>query len=111
MSLNKKGNFSYLNERVNWVRLDAVMTAKVERISNSVARVYLVDNNDAQVAVPDNVTMMDEDGNVVAPLNQDLFITWMVSYTLTLNGQVVMRVDNERQQSIMAPPGAAYGVD
>ncbi|PNW70768.1 hypothetical protein CHLRE_17g733550v5 [Chlamydomonas reinhardtii] len=111
MSLNNKGSFSYLNDDVNWIRLDAVTTAKVERISNSVARVYLVDNNNVQVAVPNNVTMMDEVGNVVAPFMQNFMITWVETYTLTLNGQVVMRINNQKEQSIWGRPDAAHGVD
>ncbi|KAG2451914.1 hypothetical protein HYH02_003689 [Chlamydomonas schloesseri] len=111
MSLNQKGTFSYLDDDVHWVRLDAVTTARLERINNSVARVYLVDNDNVQVAVPNNLTMTDQAGNVVAPYMQNFLITWVESYTLTLNGQVVMRINNGRQQSILARPDAAHGVD
>eukprot|EP00198_Chlamydomonas_reinhardtii_P003596 XP_001692932.1 predicted protein [Chlamydomonas reinhardtii] len=54
---------------------------------------------------------MDEVGNVVAPFMQNFMITWVETYTLTLNGQVVMRINNQKEQSIWGRPDAAHGVD
>ncbi|PNH02828.1 hypothetical protein TSOC_011152 [Tetrabaena socialis] len=100
MALNVKGSFSYLNQDVNWVRLDVNLTAKVERVNNNVARVagkHGYDRFGGQSCPP--------------PFMANFMITWADSYTLTFNGQVVLRLNNQKQQAILALPNAEHGVE
>ena len=110
MSFNKKGSFSYLDDNVNYVVINPDLTARIERVHNSVARVYVVDSNGVQQPIPQHITLVDEANAVVPPFQNNFFITWVASYTLLVNGQPFMRLNNQKQQSIFAPPDAASGV-
>ncbi|KAG2483478.1 hypothetical protein HYH03_017660 [Edaphochlamys debaryana] len=111
MALNKKATFSYLDQNVNWVRLDGNFIVKVERLNNHVARVYLVDNANAQQQVPANMAMTDSEGNRFPPYKDNFMITWADSYTLTFNGQVVLRLNNQKEQAFLALPNAEHGIE
>ena len=54
--LSKKGNFRYNDDDVNYLALDDRLTIKMERITNDVARVYVVDAQNVQQPFPANVT-------------------------------------------------------
>ncbi|PNH10898.1 hypothetical protein TSOC_002295 [Tetrabaena socialis] len=106
--MDTKGSFSYHDDNVHWI--DANTTAKVERVSNSIARVYLVDNANVQIPVPNNMKMTDQGGNICPPFMNNFMVCWMDTYTLSLNGQVVLGLSNQKHQSLSAPPDAAHGV-
>ena len=54
-ALMQKGSFSYLQDDVHFVRLDAETMIRIERLHDTIARVYLVDNNQVQQAVPNHI--------------------------------------------------------
>lgn len=108
--LSKKGSFSYKQDNVNYLVLDENTTIKIERINNNVARVYLVDAQQVQQPIPPHVTMTDSAGGVVAPFLNNFLITWVDSYTLAVNGQPHMVLNNQKQQSIRGPADAASGL-
>lgn len=82
----------------------------MERVNNNVARVYLVDQQQAQVPIPPHVAMQDSAGNAMPPFLHNFMITWADSFTLTVDGQPFMRLDQQRQQSIEAPSDRSSGV-
>lgn len=110
MVLVKKGSFSYRQDNVNYLALDDKLTIRIERINNNVARVYLVDGQQVQQPVPAYVGMTNGAGAAVPPLQNAFFITWFDSYVLSVNGQPYMTLNNQKQQSIDGPAGAASGV-
>ena len=110
MALSRKGSFSYLHDNVNYVQLDPNLTARIERINNNVARLYLVVNNAVQQPVPAHITVTDGGGQQVPPFMNNFLITWVDSYTVHVNGNVFIRLNNQKQQSISAPASAASGL-
>ena len=86
------------------------LTIRFERINNNVARVYFVDQFQAQQAVPANITMQDGSGAVVAPFLNNFLVSWGVSFTLLLNNHPYMYLNQEKQQSIMGPAEAQSGI-
>ena len=74
------------------------------------ARVYLVNDQQALQPIPAAIGMMDGAGVAVPPFQNAFFITWADSYTLSVNGQPCMTRNNQKQQSIDGPADAASGV-
>ena len=109
MVLMKKGIFSYREHDVNYLVLNDKLTTRIERITNDVARVYLVDGQQVQQPVPANVGMTDGAGAAVPPFQNAFFVTWSTSYTLTVDGQPYMHLNNQKQQSIEGRADAASG--
>eukprot|EP00611_Tribonema_gayanum_P028451 TRINITY_DN731_c0_g2_i8.p1 TRINITY_DN731_c0_g2~~TRINITY_DN731_c0_g2_i8.p1 ORF type:complete len:115 (+),score=15.45 TRINITY_DN731_c0_g2_i8:227-571(+) len=110
MALSKKACFSYLQDNVNLVVIDEHLTVRIERINNNVARLYLVGPNNVQVDVPPHVQVVDQAGAQIAPFMQNFLITWVDSYVMTVNGQVFLKLSNQKQQSLSAPNHAPSGL-
>ena len=108
--LSRKGVFSYKHDDANYLALDDHLSIRIERITNDVARVYLVDPQSVQQPVPANVTMASATGGAFPPYRNNFFVTWFNSYTLYADGQAHMVLNNQKQQEIRGPPGAASGV-
>lgn len=103
LDMKGKGTFSYQNDERNYVRLDDETRIFIERINTNVARVYLVNNNEEQVPLRSDITMVDADGEINPPFNDTFFITWADSYTLRVNDEPFMRLCRHKQQGVMAP--------
>ena len=108
--LSKKVSLSYKHDNVSYLVLVNDLTIKIKRINNDVARVYFVDGQQVQQPIPANVVMTDAAGIAVAPFKDNYLITWFDSYTLLLDGQPYMVIDNPKQQAIYGPANAASGV-
>ena len=65
--MNTKGSFSYENDNVHYMELDASLTIRIEKINLNVARVYLVDAGQVQQPMPPHVTMQTATGHPSAP--------------------------------------------
>eukprot|EP00611_Tribonema_gayanum_P028837 TRINITY_DN7534_c0_g1_i1.p2 TRINITY_DN7534_c0_g1~~TRINITY_DN7534_c0_g1_i1.p2 ORF type:complete len:112 (+),score=27.64 TRINITY_DN7534_c0_g1_i1:197-532(+) len=109
MALSEKGNFSYLRDDVNFVVIDGNLTARIERINNDVARLYIVGTNNVQVPVPPHIQLVNETGAQIAPFMDNFLIIWIGSYALTVNGQIFLKLGNQRQQLLSAPDHAPSG--
>lgn len=110
-ALSYKGSFSFREDNVNWVRLDDQRRIRIERISNDVARVYLVDEAGNQLPMPGDLTMADETGGQVAVVADAFFIAWVGSYSIRRGGVTVMDLTQQKQHSIKALAAMEHGVD
>ena len=108
--LVRKGSFSYKQDNANYLELDDHLIIRMERIDDIVARVYLVDAHNVQQPIPANVTMARAAGDAVPHFLNNFLISWVDSYTLYVNGQTHMVLNNQKQQAISGPPDAASGV-
>ncbi|BDA47680.1 hypothetical protein COCOBI_10-5310 [Coccomyxa sp. Obi] len=105
-----KGSFSYTQNNVNFMDLDNGLTIRIECIDEEIARVYLVDAHGVQQPIPANITMINAAGHVLPIVNDMFLITWINSYTLSVNGQPRMVLNNQKQQAINGPLHALSGV-
>jgi len=71
-----------------------------------VARVYFVDDKNAQIPIPDGFQVQDNsNGDIpVLPLRDQFFLGWTDNYSLLFNGTFVIRLSNQRQWEIQGPP-------
>lgn len=110
MVLSKKGNFSYLQDNVNYVEIDGQLTLRIERINDNIARLFLVDHLGVQQPFPNRIRVTNLVGHVQAPFLNNVLITWVDSYTVTVDDEVFMRLNNQKQQSISALSNAPSGI-
>ena len=108
--LTEKGVFSYRQDGVRFLDLTDNLKINVERLDGNIARVYVVDAQHAQQPIPSNVAMRNAAGAKVARLDDNFFVSWVDSYTLTVNGQPHMTLNNQKEQAISGPYHAASGV-
>ena len=52
--------------------------------------------------------MADKVGANVQPHNNEFLYVFADSYTVSVNGAVIMRLDQQKQHSIMAPRGVTH---
>jgi hypothetical protein len=110
MVLTKKGSFSYSQDIVNYLTITDELVIRIERVDENIARVFLVDAQGVQAPIPAHITMTNSAGNPTPSLFNNFFITWVDSYTLAVNGQPHMLLNNQKQQSISGPSNAASGL-
>ena len=109
-ALCEKGTFSYGQDNENYVVIDQHFTARLARLNDNVARLYLVDGADVQQQIPQHITLTDETGANVPPFINNFVITWTSSYTLWVHGHEHLELNNQKQQSIMGVAEAASGI-
>ena len=110
MALCEKGNFSYKQDNENYVVIDQHLTARVARLINNVARLYLVDSTTVQQPIPQHITLTDETGANVPPFLNSFLITWTSTYTLWVHGHEHLVLNNQKQHSIRGIAEAASGI-
>jgi hypothetical protein len=99
--MSHKGSFSYHQDTVNYVRISPKVTVHVARIDSNVARLYMVGNDNAVMAVPTNVHL--EQGGARVPVFHDSFmITWANDYHLYLEDSCVLTLENQEHQALTA---------
>jgi len=110
MVLNKQGSFSYSQGNVNYLNITDEQVIRIERVDENIARVFLVDAHGVQGPIPPHITMTNSAGNPTPALFNNFFITWVDSYTLAVNGQPHMVLNNQKQQTISGPSDVASGL-
>ena len=110
MALCEKGIFSYEQDNENYVVIDQYLTARVARLNNNVARLYLVEGTNVQQPIPQHIMLTDETGANVPPFLNNFLITRTSTYTLWVSGQKHLVLNNQKQQSIRGVAGAASGI-
>jgi hypothetical protein len=105
-----KGAASLHNPNINVLKnVYGGLDLRVERINQNIGRVYVVDQNGNAQQLPINaqgnpvITMADRVNANVAPHNNEFLYVYADSYTVSVNGSVVMRLDQQKQHTIMAP--------
>lgn len=107
--MDTKGIFSYTEDKVHHLELDGNLGIRIEQENLHVARVYLVDQQQVKQPVPPHITMETTAGDPIPPYRDIFYVTWIDGYTLFVNGQPYMLLNQQKQHAIMGPVGAAYG--
>ena len=109
---DQKGNVQLqtrVKSNVNYMIIDDDLSIRIECINNNVARVFLVNTASVLQPIPQPIRMTEAGGDVVIPNHNEFLISWVGTYTLYLNGQPYMILNNQREQSISGPAEAASG--
>ena len=75
---------------------------------HNIGRVYVVDQGGNMQPLPVNaqgqpiITMVDRAGAAVAPHNNEFLYIYGDSFVVSVNGITVMRLDQQKQHSLMA---------
>lgn len=99
-----------MQDNINYIRMGDDLLVRIERMNGGVAKVYFVNNQSVQQSIPAYVTMVDGAGVQLQPFMDFFFITWADSYTLLREGELFMKLSQQKQQTIMAPQDAASGI-
>jgi hypothetical protein len=105
-----KGFASLHNGNINVLRnVHGNIDMRIERVNQNIGRVYVVDQQGNAQPLPTNaqglpiITMADRVNAPVQPHNNEFLYIFGDSFTVSVNGNVVMRLDPQKQHSIMAP--------
>lgn len=102
-----KGVASLMNNDVN-VLVDVYncFDLHIRRLNQNIGCMYLADKDGNKQKLPiDNrnkhiLTLVDRTGRTVRPHNDELLYTFLDSYSVLLNGKIVLTLDLNRQHSI-----------
>jgi hypothetical protein len=111
VAMSHKGAFSYLQGNVNYINVtdDGHLRVHIERVTNNVARVFVVDQANVQQDLPANMTM-EEDGQAMAAFGNQYMITWAAKYKLRMGAEVVLEMGTKKEQWLTGPATRASGV-
>ncbi len=105
-----KGSASLHNANINVLKnIYNGLDMRIERINQNIGRVYVVDQNGNAQQLPANaqgqpvITMADKVNANVQPHNNEFLYIYADSYTVSVNGNVIMQLDQQKQHSIRAP--------
>ena len=77
---------------------------RLERVGFSIARLYFINNEQAEINIPANLLVVDQtNGNAqVQPLlsNQYFVLAWSVNYAVIYDGVSIMGLTNQRQWAV-----------
>ncbi|CAG8490273.1 7643_t:CDS:2 [Scutellospora calospora] len=95
------GTFSYINGKTYIITIDNNTKMRISSLNTDIARVYFFNNNNVQVPVPNGMVMHDDVNNYnLRHFRGEYHISWIYSYTLFWNGNVVVRLYNQKQQAV-----------
>jgi len=117
--MTMRGSMSYFNDNhyvfypPGTIVFDAnVVRATLERINDSVARIYFTDGDNNTLDVPEAATLVEiagigEDGNgrlmPVAAYRNEFMITYIGAYVMRWNGVIWFSMDLKREQAVRVP--------
>jgi hypothetical protein len=96
------GVFSYKKDSERVIRVHELWKVKIERLDINVARLVFLNNEDEEQAdVPKNFALRDATTTAdVGRFGNSFFIVWNNSYVLSNAEDIVLHIDNQRQQAI-----------
>lgn len=104
-----KGSASLSNHDINVLKnIHESLDLRIERVNQNVGRVYVVDQggNSQPLPLQPNgqpvITMADRAGMDVAAHNNEFLYVYGDSFTVAVNGITVVRLDMQKQHSVMA---------
>jgi hypothetical protein len=101
MQMVYKGNVSYKNDDVNYVRVNPAVEAKIARLDPNIAQLSFVDNAGNDIAIPVGMLLvLQASGAPAARVGNVFFMTWVDNYVLLVNGVEMCRFENQKQQAI-----------
>jgi hypothetical protein len=103
-------SFSFLKDNVSFVQIDNKLQLRIERINDNIARIFLVDHLGVQQPFTNRIRVTNMVGHVQAPFLNNILITWVDSYTVSVDGEVFMCLNNPKQLFISAPSEGPSGI-
>ena len=104
-----KGSASLTNRNINVLKhVIGELDIRVEAINHNIGRVYVVDQGGNMQPLPVDaqgqplITMVDRAGVPIAPHNNEFLYIYGDSFVVSVNGEPVMRLDQQKQHSLMA---------
>ena len=107
ISNEMKGTFSFKDDNVLETLLDNGVLLRVERCGFAIARVYFVDDGFVGVNIPAGLVIYDDTNNGIVrkfPNRPEFCLAWSDSYTITLNGVLIIQLNTQRQWSVRSGP-------
>ncbi len=104
-----KSSVSLSNHNINVIKnIYKDLDLRIERVNQNVGRVYVVDQggNSQPLPIQPNgqpvITMADRAGVDVAAYNNEFLYMFGDSFTVSVNGNTVVRLDMQKQHSLVA---------
>jgi hypothetical protein len=104
-----KSSVSLSNHDINVLKnIYKDLDLRIQRVNQNVGRVYVVDQggNSQPLPIQPNgqpvITMADRAGVGVAAYNNEFLYVFGDSFTVSVNGNTVVRLDMQKQHSLMA---------
>ncbi len=104
-----KGCASLTNNNINILKnVYNACDLRIESINQNVGKIYIVDQGGNKQPLPNGpngpvFTMTDRGGAPVAPYNDEFLYIYADSFTVFVNGQAVLKLDQQKQHSMHAP--------
>jgi hypothetical protein len=99
-----KGSASLHNNNIDVIKnVSGNLDLRIDRVNANIGRVYVVDQNGNAQPMPGNITMLDKAGGAVLAHNNEFLYIYADSYSVLVNNQVIVRLDQQKQHSLMAP--------
>ena len=96
------GTLSYLTPSEHRVRVENGLSVKILRINEDVARVFFVDAAAEEQRIPDGDVFQDlTTGDIVESYDKAWLISWTGSYELRLGDELMLSIQNQREQVVL----------
>lgn len=107
-------DFSFKNDKILQLKIDDNVFIRIERVGFAVARLYFVDEGNAEINIPDTLVVLDQTHGDIAvqPLlnNQYFVLAWSDNYSVVYHDETVMGLANQRQWAVTGPRAAQVQV-
>ena len=101
----QKCTFSFRYDDVHMTEIADGINLSMQRIGPAVARVYFIDDTNAEVDIPVGIYVHDNTNDVVVnAVGKSFYLGWTDNYTIRFENVVVIDLLNHRQWAICAPP-------
>ncbi|RIA91451.1 hypothetical protein C1645_875432 [Glomus cerebriforme] len=100
-----RGSFSYFNNKIYVMVIDNNTELRIESLAGGTSRLYFEDMNGNEVAAPNGFVIADDQGIPVQGFigiggTPSFFLTWITSYTLSINGRRFASLTTQKQQAV-----------
>eukprot|EP01041_Mallomonas_annulata_P009272 gene9272-19247_t len=100
VNVSFKCSFSFEKENIRQILIDDTVFMRLERVDPAVARLHFVDAEAVEVDIPEGIIVHDNTNNIQTQptfLGAQFFVLcWSDNYTITLNGETVLDLSNQR---------------
>jgi hypothetical protein len=105
-----EGSLSFKNDKILSTKIGDNVHLRLERVGFAIARLYFVDEGNAEIEIPDGLRVIDNTHNnvLVDRLldNQYYVLAWSDNYSIELNNATILGLSSQRQWSISGPRAA-----
>jgi hypothetical protein len=103
------GSVSYKNNKINDIEINKNIIARIEMLSQNIAKIYFVNDKGVSIQVPMGMVLRDisSDNSIIQHGvyngTESYMITWFSNYVMYWNGKEVFSLINQKQQAIKIP--------